>query len=81
MVVSKRFGKASRPADPPPTHRGTRMSTTTGDSLTRRSPSLWSRIARHWQLYVLLAPAIIYLIVFKYWPMYGVQIEIGRAHV
>lgn len=50
------------------------MSTTTGDSLTRRSPSLWSRIARHRQLYVLLAPAIIYLIVFKYWPMYGVQI-------
>lgn len=50
------------------------MSTTTGDPLTRRSPSLWSRIARHWQLYVLLAPAIIYLIVFKYWPMYGVQI-------
>ena len=50
------------------------MSTTTGDSLTRRSPSLWSRIVRHWQLYVLLAPAIIYLIVFKYWPMYGVQI-------
>lgn len=50
------------------------MLTTTGDPLTRRSPSLWSRIVRHWQLYVLLAPAIIYLIVFKYWPMYGVQI-------
>ena len=50
------------------------MSTTTGDPLTRRSPSLWSRIVRHWQLYVLLAPAIIYLIVFKYWPMYGGQI-------
>lgn len=50
------------------------MSTTTGDPLTRRSPSLWSRIVRHWQLYVLLAPAIIYLTVFKYWPMYGVQI-------
>lgn len=50
------------------------MSTTTGDPLTRRSPSLWSRIVRRWQLYVLLAPAIIYLIVFKYWPMYGVQI-------
>ena len=50
------------------------MSTITGDLLTRRSPSLWSRIVRHWQLYVLLAPAIIYLIVFKYWPMYGVQI-------
>jgi putative aldouronate transport system permease protein len=29
---------------------------------------------RAWQLYVLLAPAIIYILVFKYWPMYGVQI-------
>ena len=32
------------------------------------------RISRAWQLYVLLAPAIIYILVFKYWPMYGVQI-------
>lgn len=27
-----------------------------------------------WQLYVLLVPALIYVAVFKYWPMYGVQI-------
>lgn len=32
------------------------------------------RVLRAWQLYVLLAPAIIYILVFKYWPMYGVQI-------
>jgi len=32
------------------------------------------RIFRAWQLYVLLAPAIVYILVFKYWPMYGVQI-------
>ena len=32
------------------------------------------RILRAWQLYVLLAPAIIYILVFKYWPMYGAQI-------
>lgn len=32
------------------------------------------RISRAWQLYVLLAPAVIYILVFKYWPMYGVQI-------
>ena len=38
----------------------------------RGTPSLLARVARHWQLY--LAPAVIYLIVFKYWPMYGVQI-------
>ena len=40
----------------------------------RGTPSLLARVARHWQLYLLLAPAVIYLIVFKYWPMYGVQI-------
>lgn len=34
----------------------------------------FKRIFRAWQLYVLLAPAIIYILVFKYWPMYGVQI-------
>jgi len=32
------------------------------------------RISRAWQLYVLLAPALVYIAVFKYWPMYGVQI-------
>jgi len=32
------------------------------------------RIFRAWQLYVLLAPSLIYILVFKYWPMYGVQI-------
>ena len=32
------------------------------------------RVLRAWQLYVLLAPAIVYVASFKYWPMYGVQI-------
>lgn len=32
------------------------------------------RISRSWQLYVLLAPSLIYIVVFKYWPMYGAQI-------
>lgn len=32
------------------------------------------RIFRAWQLYVLLTPSLIYILVFKYWPMYGVQI-------
>ncbi|THE13862.1 sugar ABC transporter permease [Bacillus timonensis] len=32
------------------------------------------KIIKHWQLYILLAPAIIYFLVFKYYPMYGVQI-------
>jgi putative aldouronate transport system permease protein len=32
------------------------------------------RVLRAWQLYVLLTPALVYIAVFKYWPMYGVQI-------
>ncbi|TNJ66896.1 sugar ABC transporter permease [Paenibacillus hemerocallicola] len=31
-------------------------------------------ILRHWQLYVLIAPVLVYFIVFHYMPMYGVQI-------
>lgn len=51
------------------------MSTITRTRATRRrGPGLGTRVARHWQLYVLLAPAVIYLVIFKYWPMYGVQI-------
>lgn len=37
-------------------------------------PLRLKNVARSWQLYVLLAPALIYIAVFKYWPMYGVQI-------
>ncbi|GAC1384522.1 MAG: ABC transporter permease subunit [Herpetosiphon sp.] len=31
-------------------------------------------LQRHWQLFVLLIPPLLYLVVFQYWPMYGVQI-------
>ncbi|GAB3281047.1 ABC transporter permease [Microbacterium sp. Root53] len=40
----------------------------------RRAASAARRALRSWQLYVLLAPALIYVVVFKYWPMYGAQI-------
>lgn len=40
----------------------------------RRRVSRRTSIIRSWQLYVLLAPGLIYLIIFKYWPMYGAQI-------
>lgn len=36
--------------------------------------SLWKRIMQHRTLYLFLAPAIIYLAVFAYTPMYGLQI-------
>ena len=31
-------------------------------------------IVRYWQLYLLVLPVVAYFIIFKYWPMYGVQI-------
>ncbi len=40
----------------------------------RRRRSWMRRALRSWQLYVLLAPALAYVIIFKYWPMYGAQI-------
>lgn len=40
----------------------------------KRQLSLPRRIARAWRLYVLLAPALIWVGIFSYWPMYGVQI-------
>ena len=36
--------------------------------------NLWKQIAKHWEFYVLLLPGIILTIIFKYVPMYGVQL-------
>ncbi len=32
------------------------------------------KVLSAWQLYVLLLPSLAYIVIFKYWPMYGVQI-------
>lgn len=48
---------------------------TAGMTVSRkRSGRAIRAILRHWQLYVLIAPVLIYFIVFHYMPMYGVQI-------
>jgi putative aldouronate transport system permease protein len=39
-----------------------------------RRLSMAQKIRAKWQLYVLLALPLLYLLVFAYWPMYGVQI-------
>ena len=36
--------------------------------------SVWKRASRCWQLYLLLLVPVIYLLIFKYYPMFGVQI-------
>lgn len=42
--------------------------------LKRRKRKWYVEFARSWQLYLLLAPTLLYFIVFKYYPMYGLQI-------
>lgn len=39
-----------------------------------RRKSFGARLRGSWQLYVLLLPAVLWLLIFAYWPMYGVQI-------
>ena len=39
-----------------------------------RRGKFWLRIRRNWQLYALLALPLIWLVIFRYAPMYGAQI-------
>jgi putative aldouronate transport system permease protein len=39
-----------------------------------KGSALYRRVARNYDLYLFLLPALIYFIVFCYWPMYGLQI-------
>jgi putative aldouronate transport system permease protein len=54
------------------------MSQATQDALraNRRTASYrkWKRVLRNWQLYVFLIPTILYFLIFRYYPMYGLQI-------
>ncbi len=34
----------------------------------------WNSIKRNWDLYLLVFPVVLYFLIFKYYPMYGVQI-------
>ena len=40
----------------------------------KKNDRLWSKIKKNWVLYLFVLPALIYLIIFKYIPMYGVLI-------
>ncbi|WP_235338361.1 ABC transporter permease [Paenibacillus wulumuqiensis] len=43
-------------------------------SIRSRRHSLRKRISRNWELYLLIAPAFLYFLIFHYGPMYGIQI-------
>ena len=46
----------------------------TGELRRRSRRSVWLRMRKYWQIYLLIIPALLVLIYFKYYPMYGVQI-------
>ena len=48
--------------------------TTAVSGLQVQHKSLGRRMLDHWQIYLLLLPAVIYFIIFYYWPMAGLQI-------
>ena len=41
---------------------------------TKLSRRRWARLKRTYQLYLMLLPVVLYFALFKYWPMYGIQI-------
>lgn len=43
-----------------------------------RAKKIMRGVLRDWRLYVLLAPAVIYILLFSYQPMYGVQIAFRK---
>ena len=55
--------------------RGGNMAAQLNVQRRKRTPAqLGKKIILHWQLYVLIAPALIYYALFHYWPIYGLQI-------
>ena len=43
--------------------------------------SLGRRVAKNWELYLMLLPAFIAVAIFKYWPMYGIQLAFKNMKI
>ena len=55
------------------------------DAIPVHRKSLSQRLRENWQLYVMLLIPVVLTIVYKYWPMYGIQIAFrdfvrGQGH-
>jgi ABC-type phosphate/phosphonate transport system permease subunit len=40
----------------------------------KENNKLWKRVIQSWELYIFIAPAFFYFLIFSYGPMYGIQI-------
>jgi len=54
--------------------KGNQQLTGSGNAVTVAKPTLWRRMRKNWELYLFIAPAFLYFVIFHYAPMYGVQI-------
>lgn len=54
--------------------KGNQQLAGSGNAVTVAKPTLLRRIRKNWELYLFIAPAFLYFVVFHYAPMYGVQI-------
>ena len=43
------------------------------DSIVIEKPSLWSRIYKYRWFYIMVAPVLVFLFIFYYWPMFGIR--------
>lgn len=55
--------------------------TKTSRVVPRRGKSVWKRAAENWQMYLFLLIPVIWLLIFKYQPMYGAQIAFRKYAV
>ncbi|MDX9914830.1 MAG: ABC transporter permease subunit [Sphaerochaeta sp.] len=46
-----------------------------------KKQSVWSKMGRHWQFYLIVALPMLYFILFKYVPMYGILLGFKRYRV
>lgn len=44
----------------------------------RKRANFWRKLGRCWQLYLLLIPAVVYIFIFNYMPLYGIQIAFKK---
>lgn len=54
------------------------IDSTLSNKIPKKPRFNWRKTKKNWQLYLLLAPAAIYFIIFKYYPMYGLQIAFKK---
>lgn len=54
--------------------KGNQQLAGSGNAVTVAKPTLLRRMRKNWELYLFIAPAFLYFVIFHYAPMYGVQI-------